>query len=321
MVEKEPGPAGGGGAVLRTRALVRSYGPDAGVLGVDLDVPAGCVYGLVGPNGAGKSTLLGLVSGLRQPDSGTIELGVDRGSVALVPDIPEFEPWLTAAEVVQLSASLTGTSVTSDSTADTLGEVGLADVADRRVGGFSRGMTQRLALAAARATRPQLYLLDEPSSALDPAGRAAVLDLVREWSAEASVLLSSHVLGDVQRVADHVGVIGRGRLLYQGTVRDLVDEYVQPAWRVRVRGSVAELRGRLRAQPWVETCEAVAADEVRVRASDMADGERGIVAEAAGLGLRVVHLRPEEADLESAFLALTGGEAARQAPGTPEVAS
>lgn len=294
-----------GSLILRTHGLVRSYGPHAGVLGVDLEVPRGSVYGLVGPNGAGKTTLLGLLTGLRRADAGSITLDVERQHVALVPDVPEFERWLTAAEVVALSATLVGADVSAARIAAELSRVGLADAADRRVGGFSRGMTQRLALAAASVVDPELVLLDEPSSALDPGGRAAVLDLIAEWSQRATVMLSSHILADVQRVADVVGILRAGELVYQGPVQTLLDRYLRPTWTVRLRGDEQALKARLAGADWVEACDEVAPGVLRVRARTVEDGERGIVVAAASTDARVLSIQPEEADLESAFLSLT----------------
>jgi ABC-2 type transport system ATP-binding protein len=295
--------------MLATHGLVREYAPGAGVLGVDLAVPAGCVYGLVGPNGAGKTTLLGLLTGLRRPDSGTIDLAVPRGRLALVPDVPEFERWLSASEVVALAGSLVGAPPSAARIADELGHVGLAEAADRRVGGFSRGMTQRLALAAANVGDPEVVLLDEPSSALDPAGRAAVLDLIAAWAERATVVLSSHILSDVQRVAGQVGVLRQGRLVYQGPLQPLLDRYLQPTWRVRVRGRADALRDRLAASDWVEHVDDLGGGTLLVRTRSLDDGERGLVAAAARVDARVVAIVPEEADLESAFLALTDDEA------------
>lgn len=291
--------------VLSTTGLVRRYGPAAGVLGVDIEVPRGSVYGLVGPNGAGKTTLLGMLTGLRRSDTGSIELAVDRRKVALVPDVPEFERWLTASEVVALSGTLVGAPASQARIADELQRVGLAEAANRRVGGFSRGMTQRLALAAANVSDPELVLLDEPSSALDPGGRAAVLDLIAAWAERATVMLSSHILADVQRVADVVGVLRAGQLIYQGPLQALLDRYLQPSWQVRVRGHHRPLLEALQRADWVDACDDLGGGLLRVRTRSVEDGERGIAATAGRVDARVVSVVPEEADLESAFLALT----------------
>jgi ABC-2 type transport system ATP-binding protein len=212
-VAAAPVAAAPAGVLVRTDGLTRDYGGGAGLFDVDLRVPDGCVYGLVGPNGAGKTTLLSILTGLRRADRGTVHLGVPRGAVAVCPDVPEFEPWLTAFEVVDLARYYVAPDLDADAVRLTLDAAGLAQHAERRVGGFSRGMTQRLGLAAALVGNPRLLLLDEPTSALDPAGRAEILDLVAAMRGHRTVIFSSHILADVQRVADRVGILRAGRLI------------------------------------------------------------------------------------------------------------
>ena len=304
---------------VATVGLVRDYGHGAGLHGVDLSVPRTGVYGLVGPNGAGKTTLLSILAGLRRADAGEVRLEVDPGRVAVCPDTPEFEPWLTAAEVVRQSRGLAAgrrggaggpggpTTQSADTPAEILAQVGLAEAAGRRAGGFSRGMAQRLGLAAALALDPQLLILDEPTSALDPAGRAEMLALVARLGRDRTVIVSSHALADVQRVAETVGVLDRGRLLFQGPVRALIDEFLKPAWEIRVRGGAGRLGGLLRRRAWV-TSVAVHDDEsVRVEAADTASGERELPRVIAEAGAALISFHPVDADLEAAFLALTGG--------------
>jgi len=180
-----------------------------------LRVPSGSVYGLVGPNGAGKTTLLGVLAGLRKPTSGTIEIGVPRAKVAVLPDTPQFDSWLTGREVIDLARSLTDPLVPSSRVDEVLEHAGLADAAGRTVGGYSRGMLQRLGVASTVVAYPTLLMLDEPSSALDPAGRREVLDLVARLRGEATVIFSSHILGDVQEVCDTVGILRRGSCCFR----------------------------------------------------------------------------------------------------------
>jgi hypothetical protein len=146
VVGPPPGPAlpVTGGLVVRTDGLTRDYGAGAGLFDVDLRVPQGSVYGLVGPNGAGKTTLLTILTGLRRADRGTVHIGASRQRIAVCPDVPEFEPWLTAFEVVDLARFYVAPDLPAEAVPGTLHTVGLLDQADRRVGGFSRGMTQRL---------------------------------------------------------------------------------------------------------------------------------------------------------------------------------
>ncbi|GAA3265411.1 hypothetical protein GCM10020218_001300 [Dactylosporangium vinaceum] len=300
--------------LVSTVGLTRDYGAGAGLFGVDLRVPEGAVYGLVGPNGAGKSTLLSILSGLRRADSGTIAVGVPRTSVAVCPDVPEFEPWLTAAEVVDLARQYVAPALGFDAVREALSSTGLNDVADRRVGAFSRGMTQRLGLAAALVGDPRLLLLDEPTAALDPAGRAEILDLVGGMRGRRTVVFSSHILADVQRVADTVGVLGAGRLLYQGSTRGLIDEHLQPTWSLRLTGPVERIADAFRAQPWVVRADLIDRDRIQLTADTVAHGERGIPSVLAASDAGLISCEPLAADLESAFLALTANS-----PAVPQI--
>ena len=263
------------------------------------------MYGLVGPNGAGKTTMLSILTGMRHADRGTVEVAVPRRQVAVCPDVPEFDGWLTAFEIVDLARSFTASGHDAAAVLGALRTAGLADSASRRAGGFSRGMTQRLGLACALVGDPALLILDEPTSALDPAGRAEVLALVARLRGRCTVIFSSHILADVQRVADHVGILRAGRMLYQGPVRDLIDTYLQPRWLLRVAGDVTPALAAIRAQPWATRTEHTGAGELRIEAVSLDAGERGIPAALASCGARQVSCEPLAADLESAFLALT----------------
>jgi ABC-2 type transport system ATP-binding protein len=296
----------GSAFAVRTTDLHKRYGAHAALDGVSLDVPRGSVFGLVGPNGAGKTTLLGILAGLRRPTSGGVVLGVDAQRVALLPDTPHFEPWLTAFEVVELARALTVAGSGPGRSADVLAEVGLVDAAHRPTGGFSRGMLQRLGLAATIVGRPELLLLDEPCSALDPLGRREVLDLVGRLGDAHTVLFCSHILDDVQEVCDRVGVLRDGRVLFQGPVRDLLVGAAAPEYTIRLRAPVAPVVAELARQPWVRAVEQVGAEEIHVRAASLDEAERHLVAALAGIGARVVSMVPAGADLEQVFLALTG---------------
>jgi ABC-2 type transport system ATP-binding protein len=297
---------GDGRPVVTTTGLSRDYG-GIGLFDVDLVVPQGSIYGLVGLNGAGKTTLLSILAATRRPDRGTVTLAVGRTSAAVCPDVPEFDPWLTSSEVVDLARSLVAPdSDSSTSVAAALRATGLADAADRRVGGLSRGMLQRLGLACALVGDPELLILDEPMSALDPAGRAELLGVIAGMRGTRTVIFSSHILADVQRVADQVGILRAGRLLYQGSTAELMDRYLTPSWLLRIAGPAGPVHAALAAQSWVTKVEATEPGVLRVDATGIEDGERGIPAIVAGCGARQVACEPVAADLESAFLALTG---------------
>jgi ABC-2 type transport system ATP-binding protein len=295
-----------GGAVVTARGLSKRYGPVTALEGVELSVPRGSVFGLVGPNGAGKTTLLSILAGLRRPTAGSVDLAVPRSRMAVMPDTPSFEPWLTAREVVVLARNLAGLTPAPDVVEGILATTGLGDAADRRAGGFSRGMLQRLGLAAALAPEPALLVLDEPAAALDPAGRRDVLDLVAGLRGTATVVFSSHILGDVQQVCDTIGILRHGRLLFQGTTRELLVGRAAAAYSVRLRPPAGPVAAALEAEDWVTAVERPTEDRLRVTVSSIDAAEAGLARVLAESGARVVAIAPVEADLEHVFLELTG---------------
>lgn len=290
--------------MIETSGLVKRYGETTALDGVDLRVPTGSIYGLVGPNGAGKTTLLGILAGLRAPTFGSVQIDVDPSQMAVLPDTPHFDPWLTAREVVDLARVLTGDHVEPDRVDSVLEEAGLSGDAGRKVGGFSRGMLQRLGIAATVVGRPRLLVLDEPCSALDPLGRREVLDLVDRLRGEATVLFSSHILSDVQEVCDTVGVMRQGEVLYQGSIDELLVGTTTPSYLVRLRSPVEPAVEALQSMEWVSGVEQTAADRIRVTVSSVEDAERHLTGALGGLGLRVVSIGPEAATLEDVYLGL-----------------
>jgi len=270
---------------------------------VTLSVPKGSVYGLVGPNGAGKTTLLGILAGLRSPTAGSFSVSSSR--VSVLPDTPKFEPWLTARETVTLSAALGNVPNDSDAVGDMLERTGLADAADRRVSGFSRGMLQRLGLAAAVVSNPDLLLLDEPAAALDPQGRREVLDLVTELRGKSTVVFSSHILDDVQEVCDEIAILTRGRLVYQGTLLELVNSVTRGyTYRIEVRGDNTETIEALRGCDWI-THVGVEEDGVLVSADERSVLESRLLPLLSNVGVAVISLGPVERSLEDVFLDVT----------------
>ncbi len=284
--------------MIRTHELSKAYGATAALDAVDLRVSTGSVYGLVGPNGAGKTTLLGVLSGLRAATAGAVEIGTNR--IAVLPDTPHFDPWLTAREVVDLAGELEPNS--SRNVDELLSLTGIADAADRAVGGFSRGMLQRLGLAATLVGDPELVLLDEPCSALDPLGRREVLDLIARLRGEATVVFSSHILADVQEVCDTVGILRQGRLIFEGRLADLLVGQALPHYVVRLRPPLDPIVDRLRAVDWIREVAILEPEVIRITADSLGAAEAGLVAELATAGASVVSLAPEAPSLEEVFL-------------------
>lgn len=290
-------------AVVTTSALTKRYGDTMALAGVDLDVPPGTVYGLVGPNGAGKTTLLGILAGLRTPTAGTSE--VHATSVRVLPDTPAFDPWLTAREVVDLARNLTAPTATAADVDAVLAEAGLADAAERRIKGFSRGMLQRLGIAAAVIGEPDLLLLDEPAAALDPAGRREVLDLIDRIKGRATVVFSSHILDDVQQVSDEIGILRQGELVYQGSLAGLLEGRSGAAYVVTLRTGHDDVAAAIEAEPWASSATAAGDGTVVVAIVDVGAAEQHLVPVLARLGHRVVSIEPQVESLEQVFLEVT----------------
>jgi ABC-2 type transport system ATP-binding protein len=227
LADLPPGPA------VWASGLRKRYGKQQAVSDVSLEVGRGEVVGLLGPNGAGKTSVIKMLLGLVRPDAGEVLLlGQDarqpasRARVGYLPELFRYQPWLTPAEVLQLHVRLSGLPVGAPRQRECLALVGLADRADDRLGGFSKGMQQRLGLAVALVAEPELVVLDEPTSALDPLGRADVRDIVlalRERGV--AVLLNSHLIGEVERVCDRVVVLDRGRVAAAGTLAELLGQH------------------------------------------------------------------------------------------------
>ncbi|HEY6890947.1 MAG TPA: ATP-binding cassette domain-containing protein, partial [Solirubrobacter sp.] len=301
-------------AALAIDGLTKRYGDRDALSGVTLTVRAGSIHGLVGPNGSGKTTLLRSVLRLVRPDAGEIRvLGEDRagaaararGGLAGLVDDPRFYPYLSARENLRLLAILDGGAGTDPSAA--LEKVGLADVADRKVGGFSLGMRKRLGLAAALMRRPRLLLLDEPANGLDPTGAEELRRTVRELAREGTaVLLSSHDLVTIDDVCDDITVLRDGEVAWSGPIADLRAQAPSPEHVLRTADDASAAR--------LATALGVAAvqadDGLRVIAETGTLEQLTVELGKAGVGIRAIS--PGASPLRVLFARLT-----EVAPGLP----
>ncbi len=215
---------------IQTLGLTKRYRGRLACDGISLSVDQGAIFGLLGPNGAGKSTLVKMLVGLVNPSAGSARvLGFSfrelepRRHVGYLPELFRYQPWLTAEEVLSYHAGLLKKPLSDEAREALLARVGLEGRGRERVKGFSKGMQQRLGLAAALVGDPALIFLDEPTSALDPIGRYEVSRLLRELKAEGrTVFLNSHLLSDVEKVCDGVALIDGGQVLYQGSLDEAI---------------------------------------------------------------------------------------------------
>ena len=307
---------------VRARGISKAFGEVVALDGVDLDVAAGQIHGLVGPNGAGKTTLLGLVLGLAVADAGTLEvlgspvrrtLAMPEGVAGFVGG-PGLYPSLTARQNLLALASLRGDGASG--VGPVLDQVGLTDVADDRVRGFSLGMRQRLGLAAALLTRPRLLVLDEPANGLDPAGiRHVHRVLVQLAAAGTSIILTSHRMDDLAALCDEVTLLSAGRVVFSGPVGKLAAETGELEYRLRTADPAAARRVALRT-PEVrvlsgdDLLQRWDAENLVVRGSVPALDH--LVARLVSDGVAVRELAPVVTPLEAAFLALTEAGPARE---------
>jgi len=216
-------------AVIETRGLTKTYGAVRALDGLDLSIPRGGVYGVLGPNGAGKSTLFRILLGLIRPTDGAAsvmggpvnEVSHMRRMGSMI-ETPRFPPYMTARQVLRWLALEHGAGAAAD-IPHWLERVGLTAAADRKVRGFSVGMMQRLGVAAALMSRPELVILDEPTSGMDPPGIQEMRALIRSLARDdgVTVVLASHQLLEVQRVCDRVAILDKGRLVREGAVGEL----------------------------------------------------------------------------------------------------
>jgi ABC-2 type transport system ATP-binding protein len=299
--------------------LRKRYGRRTAVDGVSFTVDRGAVVGLIGPNGAGKTSTIKMLLGLVRPDAGEVLLlgrpardPRARTRVGYLPELFRYQPWLTAAEVLALHVRLSGADVPAAEQRECLALVGLADRAGDRVAGFSKGMQQRVGLAVALVARPELVVLDEPASALDPVGRAdvrALLLTLRERGV--AVLLNSHLVGDVERVCDRVVVLDRGRVVADGTLAELLGGR---ELRLRLAGAGPAAQARLAAAGRVaRDGDAVT---VTLPAGASPDLVPDLVADLVGLGVRVHAVEPGRVSLEERLLGLlrAGGPGSGERP-------
>jgi ABC-2 type transport system ATP-binding protein len=295
--------------------LRKRYGRRQAVEEVSLEVRRGEVLGLLGPNGAGKTSVIKMLLGLVRPDAGEVMLlgrsaadPAARARVGYLPELFRYQPWLSATEVLALHVRLSGMEVTATEQRECLALVGLAERAGDRVGGFSKGMQQRLGLAVALVAGPELVVLDEPTSALDPLGRADVRDIVLGLrSRGVAVLLNSHLIGEVERVCDRVVILDRGRVAASGSLAELLG---RSELRLHLTGLSGEAEARLaatgvlgRSGEWYT---------VALPADDDGRAVPDLVRDLAALGARVHAVEPGRITLEERLLGiLRAGPAAR----------
>ena len=299
--------------VIETKALCKQYGPHTAVDHVELHVPQGCVYGFIGPNGAGKSTTMKMLLGLIHPTAGRVRLlGQELTEKSRLPllrqtgsliESPAGYLHLTAQENLEIVADLKG--VPHKDIGRVLDIVHLTQDRNRRVGQYSLGMKQRLGIAMALLGSPKLLILDEPTNGLDPAGIQEMRALIRNMptATGATVLISSHLLGEMEQMVEQVGIIDHGHILFEGPLTGL---------QRHSRGNVTlRLLDPAKAAPILRANGLTAhSDSCVVTLPPLQDALLAdLVQKLAACGAGVVELTPHTKTLEEIFLSLTSEEA------------
>ncbi len=304
---------------IRTSALVKRYerGRVLALDSLDLRVPEGSVFGFLGPNGAGKTTAIRILTGLVEPTSGEAWVAgelVTRSSARLRSQIgylsqdPRFYSWMTGRELLVFAGELFGSDrAAARRRADELLTMsGLSSAARRRVSGYSGGMVQRLGIAQAIVSAPRILFLDEPCASLDPLGRRDVLEFITHLRGRTTVLMSTHILEDVERVCDTVGIIDRGRMVATAETGELARRFAPPVLELEFGSSEAAAAFR---DAWTDARGAAGGDEtkVRVAAADLAQARTEALRLIAARDLPLTRLETRSASLEDVFVRLVGG--------------
>ncbi|MCH4825985.1 MAG: ABC transporter ATP-binding protein [Planococcus sp. (in: firmicutes)] len=228
--------------IVEVENLTKRYGAESAVEDLSFVLEKGTATALIGPNGAGKTTSLSMLANLLSPTSGKITMEKDV-SLGFLPQYPQFFPWLTAVEFTELAAKISGveTKQARLQSIQTLEFVGLESSLHKKIGSFSGGMKQRLGLAQAIVHRPNLLLLDEPISALDPTGRREIMNLLKSLQQDTTILYSTHILNDAEEMTDQLLFMKDGRLIEQGSLKEVKKKHANPYIQIKFRNHTSAL--------------------------------------------------------------------------------
>ena len=253
--------------MIRCEKLTKSYQGFPALKGISFSIDGPGCYGFIGSNGSGKTTAIRIMAGLAKATSGRIQIegyDVERDQkniaklIGYLPQNPAYYDYMTGEEWMMLSGRLFGLSKTEIKlrTERLLKRCGIWEARKRKIGGYSGGMKQRLGLAQALINEPKLLLLDEPVSALDPIGRQQVLELIEELKRDHMIFMSSHILDDVEKTADHILILHKGELLLSSAKQDLLKEYSGSAITFQLLAPNQTIMQAVTSQTWAERIEA-----------------------------------------------------------------
>lgn len=311
---------------IQTIGLSKNFGNFTALKDLNLQIEPNSVYGFLGPNGSGKTTTIKLLTGLSQPSAGHSYIyGIDsadrslqtRHLIGYLPDVPSFHKYMTGLQSLVLCGELFGFSHNDAQKRAyvQLERTGLMEAAHRKTGGYSRGMKQRLGLAAALIGDPRVLFLDEPVSALDPNGRSAVLEIIKDLKESKTIFLSTHILSDVERICDKVGIIFEGELIVSQNVSDLKKKYSQNRFLLRFDQDPTPLLAQIQRQAWCIDAHVGKNEEgvltLLVHATDENKAKNELPQIATQRGFTLTRYEIVQPSLEDIFMQLTGARNAR----------
>lgn len=310
--------------VIQTHDLGKRFGDVPALQDVNLRVPANSIFGFLGPNGAGKTTLMKILLGLTRPTSGGGKIfGLDiqedsvsiKGRIGYLPQHPRFIENMTAFENLEFTARFYFSGpeqLIRERCQEMLELVGLADKADRAIKNFSGGEKQRLGIALAQVNYPDLLILDEPASALDPLGRQSVLEIMERLQKHTTIFYSTHILDDVQQVSDYVAILNQGELVASGPIEQILKGQDTAIYTVGIKGPAAGLDQRLSAIPWITAAAPQHLNGIsswQIEVSDEEKADRDLLRRVLDdPDLQVTEYQRKKYELEEVFLAIVKGD-------------
>jgi ABC-2 type transport system ATP-binding protein len=299
--------------ILKIENLKKRFGKNEVIKGLSLEVPEGEIFGFIGQNGAGKTTTMKMVLGLLPADDGVIHVCGEKVRfgetktnelIGYLPDVPEFYPYMNAMEYLKLCGQVTGMTpeLTKSRSTELLGLVGL-EASKKKIGGYSRGMKQRLGIAQALLNQPRLLICDEPTSALDPVGRKEILDILLAVKGQTTVLFSTHILSDVERICDRVAFLHDGQIQLSGTLQELKAQH-------KAETLVVELQSEADCRTFVEAFGKISdnhtletkGNEVSIHTADLKGAQIQTMKLLLELGILPSRMEVLEPSIESLFL-------------------
>jgi ABC-2 type transport system ATP-binding protein len=303
--------------MIKVTGLKKSYGKIPALKSISFEVGRGSVFGFIGRNGAGKTTTMNILTGLMGFDKGEIFI-MDRDfkqyknelikKIGYLPETPTFYDYMNAYEYLGFIGRIIGCDLEriKKRTDELLELVGLGKKGKRKIGGYSRGMKQRLALATAIFKEPEILFLDEPSSALDPEGRLEMLDLIDDLKDnKITIFLSTHILSDAERVCDTICIIDEGEIILTEKLSRLYEKYIQPVFDIEFEGVPKSEVNLLRKIEWVDNI-VENGKKLSLQVKDIEHAKKEILSELSKLDMNIISYQIRKRNLEDIFIGLVG---------------